>query len=204
MTEFLAGHFRYPTMNSWNRATSYACNLKVHRLGFESDVVDKLFNLIQTEEFHDEMNELKHEFGATHRFNWQAGMNGRSGGYLVLYQGAREPSGYKSYCTHCGQKNYKSITEGGNICGVCRNPSRVDFRQTHMRIVSYPGRGTDDCEDFTDWSLYELKNRVELVQSFDKLADAMVNMALWMAKNCDVREETYYTPQTRLTMTHAG
>ncbi len=29
MTGFLKKHFRYHTMNSWNRSTSYACNLKI-------------------------------------------------------------------------------------------------------------------------------------------------------------------------------
>ena len=33
MTDFLTKHFRYPTMNSWNNAVSYACNLKIHKLG---------------------------------------------------------------------------------------------------------------------------------------------------------------------------
>jgi hypothetical protein len=35
MTAYLKNHFRYHTMNSWNRSTSYACNLKVNRLGLE-------------------------------------------------------------------------------------------------------------------------------------------------------------------------
>ena len=37
MTAYLENHFRYPTMNSWNQATSYACNLKVDRLGQRRD-----------------------------------------------------------------------------------------------------------------------------------------------------------------------
>ena len=30
MTAYLAGHFRYDTMHSWNRSTSYACNMKLY------------------------------------------------------------------------------------------------------------------------------------------------------------------------------
>ena len=30
MTEYLKNHFRYYTANSWNRSTSYACNLKIY------------------------------------------------------------------------------------------------------------------------------------------------------------------------------
>lgn len=51
MTQYLTTHFRYPTLNSWNRSTSYACNLKITHLGLSPEVVDKLFDMIQTQEF---------------------------------------------------------------------------------------------------------------------------------------------------------
>lgn len=84
-------------MNSWNGCTSYACNLKITHLGLSSEEIDKLFDLIQTQEFFDAMDTLKQDFAATHNYIWQAWMNGRSGGYLVLYQGELTPSGYRSY-----------------------------------------------------------------------------------------------------------
>ena len=80
MTQYLTTHFRYPTLNSWNRSTSYACNLKITHLGLSPEVVDKLFDMIQTQEFFDAMDECKWEFAAKHNYLWQAGMNGRSGG----------------------------------------------------------------------------------------------------------------------------
>lgn len=52
MTDFLQRHFRYPTMNSWNRATSYACNLKIHRLGLETEIESKLYDMLSTQEFY--------------------------------------------------------------------------------------------------------------------------------------------------------
>lgn len=39
MTTYLAGHFRYNTMNSWNRSTSYACNMKLYNLGLDRDTI---------------------------------------------------------------------------------------------------------------------------------------------------------------------
>jgi hypothetical protein len=194
MTDYLEHHFRYPTMNSWNRSTSYACNLKVDRLGLEHELVMKLLDLIQLPEFFETINDLIHDFGAEHNWLWQAGFNGRSGGYLVLYQGELKPSGYKSYCTACGQRNYRSITEGGNICGVCRQPKRVDYPKTHMQITTFPGCGTDDCEDWDEWELWQLKERVRLVQQFDQLADAIVDEALYLAKNYQVEEESSEYP----------
>lgn len=51
MTDFLRNHFRYPTLNSWNHATSYACNLKIHRLGLTSEIVSKLYEMLDTQDF---------------------------------------------------------------------------------------------------------------------------------------------------------
>ena len=104
MTGFLKKHFRYHTMNFWNRSTSYACNLKIHRLGLDGECESKLFDMIDTQEFFDLRRALLDEFDRQHNYLWQAGMNGRSSGYLVLYQGELKPSGYLSFCTECGQK----------------------------------------------------------------------------------------------------
>lgn len=38
MTDYLRNHFRYSTMNSWNHATSYACNLKIYGLGLDPEI----------------------------------------------------------------------------------------------------------------------------------------------------------------------
>ena len=159
--------------------------------------VDKLFDMIQTQEFFDAMDECKWEFAAKHNYLWQAGMNGRSGGYLVLYQGEKRPSGYKSYCTNCGQRNYQLAADGNCTCGVCGRPTRVNFSQTHMQVVTYPGRGTDDGEDFEDWSRHALRERVKLVQELDQLADRMVELALRLTRDAQVIEEEYFLPQTR-------
>ena len=66
-----------------------------------------------------------------------------------------------------------------------------------MRVVTYPGRGTDDGEDFEGWSMYELRERVKLVQELDQLADRMVESAVQLAKRAQVVEETIFIPQTR-------
>ena len=200
MTQFLQNHFRYFTMNSWNKSKSYACNLKIYNLGLESNITDKLYDMIQTEEFFDEINELLSEFGRAHNYSWQAKMNGRSGGYLVLYQGTASLSDYRSYCTNCGQRNYSSIQEDGNVCGVCGQHTRVDYIEPPICISVYPGRGTDDYEDFEAWDMYELRERVKLVQEFDKLADRIVAKATELAKNYVVKDEEYYIPQTRKVM----
>lgn len=200
MTAYLSGHFRDNTMNSWNRSTSYACNMKLYKLGLDQETEDKLWDMIQVPEFYEWLNERIEDFNWQHNYLWQAGWNGRSGGYLVLYQGGTKPSGYRSYCTKCGQKNYTSVAETGNWCGVCNEEARVDYIKPPMQIFSFPGRDVDMDEDFEDWSLYELQQRTELVQEFDRLADDIVAEALYIAQNHSVEERTVYMPTTELVL----
>lgn len=196
MTDFLQNHFRYNTMNSWNNSTSYACNLKVYRLGLTSEIENKLYDMVCVQGFFDALKPLMDAFAEAHNYRWQAGMNGRSGGYLVLYQGETKLSQYKSYCTCCGQRNYRIALDGDNTCGVCRQPSRINYQKPPKEILVYPGRGTDYGEDFEDWSMDELRERVRLVQELDQLGDAMVDRAVWLANNYTVEEEEYFEPRT--------
>lgn len=204
MVNFLMNHSRYNTMNSWNNSTSYACNIKIYNLGLDASIRDKLYSLIETDEFWDSARELFDDFGQQHHYLWQVGTNGRSGGYLVLYQGFTKPSEHKSYCTHCGQKNFTSITENSNICGRCHTPSRVDYKKIPMSIGTYPGKSTDMHEDFEDWSMYDLRERVKLIMEFDKLADSLISLAVQMCKDYSIEDETYYIPKTRKVLVAAN
>lgn len=196
MIEFLTNHFRYPTSNSWNCSTSYAHNMKIYKLGLSKEIEDKLWNMLDCEGVYDTIEDLINNFAIEHNYLWQARFNGRSGGYLVLYRGGKKPSEYKSFCRHCGQKNYTSIKETGNVCGRCGKPERIDFVNPPMNVFTYPGKAIDMDEDFESWSMDELKERVKLIQEFDKLADDIVSEAIYMAENFEVEEETVYIPQT--------
>lgn len=198
MEAYLSGHFRYYTMNSWNRSTSYACNMKLYRLGLEEETMNTLYDMIQVPEFYDKLSTLIQDFNMAHDYQWQAGWNGRSGGYLVLYQGEKTPSKYRSFCRKCGQKNFKSVAETDIQCGVCGRKARVDFITPPMNISTFPGRGTDQDEEFGEWSKEELRQRTTLVQEFDRLADAIVSEAVYMAHTYKVVEETEYMPVSRL------
>lgn len=197
MTDYLRNHFRYSTMNSWNQATSYACNLKIHRLGLEAEIESKLYDMLGTQEFYALRDETVDLFNQAHGFRWQAGFNGRSGGYLVLYQGELRSTGYLSYCTCCGQRNYRSVSDTGNVCGACGRPSRVDYSIPPKHPVTFPGRGLDMDDDYEEWSMSELRDRVKLVQELDRLADDLVSQAIYLANEYDVEEEIYYVPHTR-------
>jgi len=104
MIAYLTNHFRYYTGNSWNRSSSYAANVKIHRI--MPDDLDG-YDFLQTEEAFREGKDIIREFEERHKYEWQIFSNGRSSGYLVLYTGGMRPSGYKRHCIACGQQNYR-------------------------------------------------------------------------------------------------
>ena len=198
MVEFLTNHFRYSTMNSWNQSTSYAHNVKIHSLGLTSEQMHKAYELINMDEAYCNINDLIDEFDRSHNYAWQVGFNGRSGGYLVLYQGGRKALDYKSRCTHCGQLNYRTVEETkGAKCGRCGAEARVDLIKPIMQSFTYSGRGTDMDEDFEDWDMYSLKERVKLVQEFDELCDKCLAELVWLIDNAEIEEEEYEVVETR-------
>lgn len=177
---------RYNTMNSWNQATAPAYNLKVYNV-VDRDLQDKVFELMEAEDFYDPINILIEEFDAAHEYAWQAGFNGRSGGYLVLYRGGRKPSGYKSHCRECGQRNCQVVAgnEPGK-CGRCGAMARVNDTTEHMTTFTYPGKGIED-EEVPD----------DVMAAFDQLAKDIVYLVEDMARNCTVEEEEYTVTKTR-------
>ncbi len=198
MVKFLKNHFRYNTMNSWNRSTSYANNIKLHQIDKPEDIDnDTLWEMLWITEWQEKLSDLLEDFGRRHEWQWQAGVNGRSGGYVVLYRGGIKPSGHESYCTHCGQKNYQAVAEGEiGICGRCEAKARVNFKQTHMQVFTWPGKDVDMYEDYEDWTLSQIRERVELIQDFDKLCDLIVAAYVDTCLNYRISEEEILVPKT--------
>jgi len=258
MTDFLKNHYRYFTCNSWNRATSYANNMKLYRLDIPDEFYHSAYEMLDMAEFQVAVGILIDSWEASHDFKWQVGQNGRMGGYLVLYRGTLRPTEYKSVCTKCGQRNYtkvlelpgdmsksvahlhkliishlfwtdevimtnyrEQIKESGlsddeikdiirkykaeertgtrytldNKCGRCGELSRVNYETPPMeRITS--AEGVDQNESFEDWSLSELRERVRLVQSFDRLCDQIVAQLVYFLRNYKVGQETVMVPKT--------
>jgi len=50
-------------------------------------------------------------------------------------------------------------------------------------------------EDFEDWTLGELQQRVKLVQSFDRLADDIVSAYVDLCKNYHIIEKEILVPR---------
>lgn len=183
-------------MNSWNGASSYAVKVKIWDF-VPRDLQDKAFELLEVPATFYPINAAISTWGKGHNYVWQARFNGRSSGYLVLYSGGSKKSEWKSFCQECGQRNFQSVTAGGNQCGVCHEKARVDYApdQIPLEIFSYPGKGVDQGEDFSEWSPYAIRERVRLVKDFDKLAERCKKIFLDMCRTCEVKEEEILVPK---------
>jgi hypothetical protein len=108
MIMFLKNHFRYNTANSWNRSTSYAHNVKIYNLGLTDAQLSRAWDLINQDQVHSRLNVILTNWSSGSNYSWQAAFNK---GYIVLYQGGLENlrDSYKSFCSDCGQGNYKRV-----------------------------------------------------------------------------------------------
>lgn len=197
--DFLINHFRYDTMNSWNRSTAYANNMKITHLDLPHNVKDKLWDMldVDSDELRWSWDELIADF--ERETGYTAGWNGRSGGYLVMYEFEMKPTGYKSYCTSCYQRNYQLATETDCKCGKCGQNTRRNYEKPPMQKSVFPGRSIDDYdeEDFAEHDMDWLKERVKLVQRFDKLCSDIIDEAVYCAENYEVVDEEYTVTKTR-------
>ena len=174
---------RYFTANSWNLSQAPAYNLKVYDV-IDNKLQNKVYELMESEDFYIDINELIAEFDRQWDYNWQAGFNGRSGGYLVLYKGGRKLSEHKSICINCGQRNFTSVKENNKKCGRCGKNKRIDKEM--YEVFNYPGKNIEDGEVSAD-----------VLKSFRQLAIDIVKTAEYMAKKCKVEEETYTVTKKR-------
>ena len=146
MWEFLHEHFTYYTLNSWNRQKSIAHNVKLYNLDLEGDwgvVMRYLFDeadsgLLQMY-IDDEIREFEEKYP-----RYEVGFNGRSNGYLVLYN----------------KHNHESILPD---C-ITEYYSYEDFKEDIKG-----GWSGYRVSDFAR----ELREAVEIVREFDRLCDRL-------------------------------
>lgn len=138
MFDFLKRHFTYYTMNSWNYERSIANKVKINSLGLEGDCWRALA-FLEADDYctvNDMIHEWEEEYPA-----YRVGFNGRSGGYLVLYN-------------------------DNNYCSVL--PEAVADYDTYEEYKEYCREyGYGSVKAHRD----ELRDAVRIVQAFDKLCD---------------------------------
>lgn len=141
MFNFLKDHYQYYTMNSWNGLKSIANNVKVYNLGLSGNCYNAL-TFLQDDDYFT-VNLMIEDWEAEHH-GYKVGFNGRSGGYLVLY-------------------NDKG---NGTIL-----PDFIDDCDDYEGFKEYLKEGYyKECvKDY----LPQLREYTKLVQDFDKLCDQL-------------------------------
>lgn len=189
MVEFLAGHFRYH-----NRTTGYANRIKIPSLGLTRAQADNAYDVLSAD-YWDEIRDPIDDFTANMDGSYTIGIDGRSSGYLVLYESEYYDPGYKSRCKACGQLNYQPVTGEAGQCGVCRKQERVNLAKPR-RYLRTKSPVIDDTEDLSEMSMSALRSRVELIREFDRACDDMRSNFIDLIDNCFVVEEVVMVPKT--------
>ncbi|ABO59907.1 cysteine protease (plasmid) [Burkholderia vietnamiensis] len=86
----------------------------------------------------------------------------------------------------------------GNRCGRCGaegDRGRVNFAQSPRHLVTYSGRALDQDEDFTEWSIDQLRRRVELVTAFDQACDEIRSAFIDLLEEYTPVEKTVMVPK---------
>jgi hypothetical protein len=61
-------------------------------------------------------------------------------------------------------------------------------------IITWPGKSVDMDEDFAEWDMDELRERVRLVRSFDRLCDRVVDTFVSFCRDYEVVETEVPVP----------
>lgn len=132
MIEFLKGHFRYWTANSWNRTSSYAQNVKIYNW-VPHELQGKAYEMLQVIEMFDIINMELEKFARKYNYRYQIYFNGRSNGYLVLYQGEKGEDG-KIYVNTSGIDQNENFEEWDTFHLKERYKLVKDFDKTIEKI----------------------------------------------------------------------
>ena len=195
MVSFLRDHSRYWTMNSWNRSTSYANCVKIHRLDLTREQLERAWDMLDMPEVYAAIHAVRDNWAAAYGWEWQVGFNGRSSGYLVLYQGALDRENARTaQCDHCGKLTWHK-QDAPCTTDWCDGTLCV-LPKLRPQIVTYPGHGIDESRDFTEWCMDDLRDRVRLIQDFDHVCDEAVAVFVGYCDNYRVVEEDILIPKT--------
>lgn len=114
MFEFLKNHFTYFTMESWNGLESIANNVKIYNIGLNYNILGLLLA-----DNYSKINNIIEDWEEKNT-KYLVGFNGRSGGYLVLYNKYDNNNvldDYFDYCCDyeefkkCIRRDYGSLKE---------------------------------------------------------------------------------------------
>ncbi len=166
MWEFLHNHFTYPTLNSWNGHKSIAHNVKLYNLDLDGDWTRALDFLYDEADCGNLQMFIQDEISEFNRANpcYRVCFNGRSGGYLVLYN----KDNYLSILPDClGYESYNDFKEDYSGYGYSIQDCLYELRET-TKLVREFDKLCDRLRDLVNsysqassFDQYKLENAVE-------------------------------------------
>lgn len=166
MFEFIKEHYTYYTMNSWNLTQSIANRVKVYNLKLDGDAWRAL-SLLNSDEYF-EVNETIRFWEYEHP-NYSVGFNGRSGGYLVLYNKDNYCSVLPDFIEDCDTyEEYKEYCKDYLGCSVKYN--RRELRELCQLIQDFDML----CDELRDY-VNELSKQDPTEEIMIKIVDTFNN-----------------------------
>ena len=166
--EFLANHFTYDTLNSWNGLKSIANNVKLYNIP-ELDT-GLVLEALQ-EDYYETINQTIEDWNHDHP-DFQVAFNGRSGGYLVLYS--------KHHNGHCFNES--------DYCSPC---CHFDDYEEWKKCVQHEWGSLKAYHSSLVW-------QVTTVQDFDKLCDDLVEVVKQLVQDMvDRKSHTFEFEATK-------
>ena len=161
MFNFLKDHFTYDTLNSWNCLKSIANCVKIYDLGLEGDCWNALKYLEQDDYF--DVNSMLEDWEREHR-GYRLGFNGRSGGYIVMYNNDNNCSILPDSITYCDNYDeYKTYCK--DYYGSVRD-ARGDLKY-YTKLVQSFDKLCDTIRDYVN----ELSKRNFALDSADLIVE---------------------------------
>lgn len=149
MFNFINEHYQYYTLNSWNNLKSIANNVKLYNLKLDGDwgtACSYLFDEYDIGNLQEEISDMIRDWEDEHP-GYGLGFNGRSGGYLVIYNHDKKN----------GTVNFRSILPEW-LTGFDTYEEWKDY------ILDYYAYSVKDM-------IPELREYTKLIRDFDKLCD---------------------------------
>ena len=166
MWEFLHNHFTYNTMNSWNGLKSIANNVKLYKLNLEGDwsnVIRYLTDVGDCGGLQDIIDGELRAFDEKYYPNYRVGFNGRSNGYLVIYNGDNNRSVLPECVAY--YENYEDFKYETRDCGENVSDYKYELREA-VQVVRDFDKLCDNLRDIVNE--YSKRSFEE-----DKLGDAV-------------------------------
>ena len=165
MFNFIAGHPTYYTMNSWNGIRSIAHNVKLYNLDLEGDWC-RAFAHLESGEY-DTIRFMIEDWEREHA-GYSVSFNGRSNGWLVLYNKKNYRSAIPEYLDYETYEDYKADMKV--FCGSVK-ANRYELVE-FVKLVQDFDRLCDELRDFVNALsklCYETEEMRKIVEGFNDI-----------------------------------